>query len=177
MGRQKKKHVPKTGEKKRQVPKDTAGRFCLLKVQKVAKVGNVMFSLARKARGLPGGSAVRNLPANAGDVGCIPDSGRSTCCRATKPLLSTALQSQLPSPCAATAEVRVPGAGAHSERRHTVRSLHTASRERHPLAATRESLHGTEDSAQPKQRKRREKQELINTKFRTAGCERAPGSM
>ena len=27
--------------------------------------------------GLPGGSAVKNLPANAGDAGSIPESGRS----------------------------------------------------------------------------------------------------
>ena len=46
-GEDKKMCVPKTGEgKKKQVPKDTAGRFCLLKAQKEAKVGNVMFSLA-----------------------------------------------------------------------------------------------------------------------------------
>ena len=28
-------------------------------------------------QGLPGGSVVKDLPANAGDKGCIPDSGRS----------------------------------------------------------------------------------------------------
>ena len=36
--------------------------------------------------GFPGGSVVENRPANAGDTGSIPDLGRSTCCRATKPL-------------------------------------------------------------------------------------------
>ena len=47
---EKKKMLQKLGRKKKQVPKDTAGRFCLLKVQKVAKVGNVMFSLAIKKK-------------------------------------------------------------------------------------------------------------------------------
>ena len=45
-GEEKKVCSKNCGGKKRQVPKDTAGRFCLLKVQKEAKVGNVMFSLA-----------------------------------------------------------------------------------------------------------------------------------
>ena len=31
----------------------------------------------KKRLGFPGGSAVKNLPANAGDVGSIPGSGRS----------------------------------------------------------------------------------------------------
>ena len=37
-------------------------------------------------RNLPGGAVVKNLPANAGDMGSIPGPGRSTCYRATKPL-------------------------------------------------------------------------------------------
>ena len=36
-------------------------------------------------RGFPGGSVVKNRPASAGDTGLIPELGRSTCCRATKP--------------------------------------------------------------------------------------------
>ena len=44
----KKSVFQKLGRKKKQVPKDRAGRFCLLKVQKEAKVGNVMFNLAIK---------------------------------------------------------------------------------------------------------------------------------
>jgi len=35
--------------------------------------------------GFPGGSVVKNLLANAGDTGSIPDLGAPTCCRATKP--------------------------------------------------------------------------------------------
>ena len=33
--------------------------------------------LVSKCKGFPGGSVVKNLPANAGDVGLIPGSGRS----------------------------------------------------------------------------------------------------
>ena len=40
----------KLGRKKKQVPTDTAGRFCLLKVQKEAKVGRIMFNLAIKKK-------------------------------------------------------------------------------------------------------------------------------
>ena len=36
-------------------------------------------------RGLPGGSVVKNPPVNAGDMGLIPDSGRSHMLQATKP--------------------------------------------------------------------------------------------
>ena len=35
-------------------------------------------ALARKHIGFPGGSVVKNLPANAGDPGSIPGSGRSS---------------------------------------------------------------------------------------------------
>ena len=36
---------------------------------------------------VPGGPVVKNLPANAGDMGSIPDSGRfHMLCRATKPV-------------------------------------------------------------------------------------------
>ena len=34
----------------------------------------------------PGGSVEKNLPGNAGDMGIIPDPGRSTCLRETKPV-------------------------------------------------------------------------------------------
>ena len=34
----------------------------------------------------PGGLAVKNPPANAGDMDSIRDLERSTCCRATKPV-------------------------------------------------------------------------------------------
>ena len=35
----------------------------------------------------PGGAVVKNLPANAGDIGSIPDQDDSMCCKATKPML------------------------------------------------------------------------------------------
>ena len=34
--------------------------------------------IALSVKGFPGGSVVKNLPANAGDVGSIPGSGRSS---------------------------------------------------------------------------------------------------
>ena len=46
-----------------------------------AQGGRVMcpgFQLVSRQRGFPGGSVLRNLPANAGDVGLIPGSGRSS---------------------------------------------------------------------------------------------------
>ena len=55
------------------------------------------------SRGFPGGSVVKNLPVNAGEVGSIPDSGRST------------RQAQS-SPCTATTESQVPRARSGSKR-------------------------------------------------------------
>ena len=37
----------------------------------------VLFHLECKLRGFPGGTVVKNLPANAGDTGSIPGQGRS----------------------------------------------------------------------------------------------------
>ena len=37
-------------------------------------------------QGFPGGAAVKNPPANAGDTGSSPGPGRSTCHGATKPV-------------------------------------------------------------------------------------------
>ena len=37
-------------------------------------------------RGFPGGSVVKNPPANVGDMSLIPGPGRPTCCGATKPM-------------------------------------------------------------------------------------------
>jgi len=36
-----------------------------------------MLFIEIKFRGFPGGSVVKNLPVNAGDMGSIPDAGRS----------------------------------------------------------------------------------------------------
>ena len=41
----------------------------------------------RQGEGFPGGSGVKNPPANAGDTGSIPDWGYPTCHRAAKPVL------------------------------------------------------------------------------------------
>ena len=37
----------------------------------------VKLEINNRSLGFPGGSVVKNLPANAGDVGSIPDPGRS----------------------------------------------------------------------------------------------------
>ena len=94
--------------------------------------------------GFPGGSVVKNLPANAGDTALIPDRGRchmpqgnkapvpqplSLCSRAWEPQL---LSPRASSPCSAMS------------------SPYTATREGPSLAATRKSPHSSQDPAQPK---------------------------
>ena len=54
---------------------------------------------------VPGGTVDKNLPANAGDTGLTPGLGRF-CLRRS----NLAQEPQLLSPCAATAEARMPGA-------------------------------------------------------------------
>ena len=67
--------------------------------------------------GLPGGTVVENLPANAGDTGSSPGLGRSTCCGATKPVHHNYWACALEpashnywSPRATTTEARTPRA-------------------------------------------------------------------
>ena len=46
----------------------------------ISEIFELMLALAtpkRSGRGFPGGSVVKNLPANAGDMGSIPHLGRS----------------------------------------------------------------------------------------------------
>ena len=43
-----------------------------------------VWSIRMGEKGFPGGSVVKNPPANAGDAGLIPFGGESTCCGATK---------------------------------------------------------------------------------------------
>ena len=70
-----------------------------------------------KKRNLPGGSVVKNPPANAGDTGSTPGPGRSHMSRSIEAsvpqqlsLCSRARESQLLSRCPTTAEARVPRA-------------------------------------------------------------------
>ena len=62
----------------------------------------------------PGGSVVKNLPANAGDTGLIPDPGRSHTPRSNKarpPQLNLCFSSwelQVLSPYSTTAEAQAP---------------------------------------------------------------------
>ena len=67
---------------------------------------------------LPGGSVVKNLPANAGDTGSIPGLGDSTCCGPTMPVHPRA---------------HVP------QKEATARRLRVATREQPLLAATKEN--------------------------------------
>ena len=73
---------------------------------------------------LPGGAVVKNPPANAGDMGLIPDLGRSHMPQSNqarapqllKPTHPRAHVPQLLSPCAATTEARMPRARASQRR-------------------------------------------------------------
>ena len=72
-----------------------------------------------RAWGFPGGAAVKNPPANAGDTGSSPGPGRSHMPRSNYTrvpqllsLCSRAREPQLLSPCATTTEARVPRARA-----------------------------------------------------------------
>ena len=72
---------------------------------------------------LPGGSAVKDPPANAGDMGSIPGLGRPHTLwsnQAWLPQLSSlcsrAGELQLLSPCAATTKARTPGAHAQQDK-------------------------------------------------------------
>ena len=75
-----------------------------------------------KYRGFPGGAVVNNPPANAGDTGSSPGSGRSHMPRSNKAhapqllsLCSSACEPQLLSPCATTTEARTPRACASQQ--------------------------------------------------------------
>ena len=52
-------------------------RFLIYHILALTLLSSVFLSLAILLGGLPGGSVVKNLPANAGDIGSIPGSGRS----------------------------------------------------------------------------------------------------
>ena len=82
----------------------------------------------------PGGTVVKNPPANAGDTGSSPGPGRSH-----MPRSYWARVPQLLSPCATTTEAHAPRARAPQREATTMRSPHTATKSS-PLAATRESL-------------------------------------
>ena len=45
--------------------------------RKTKEVKFCFYHITSKVHGFPGGSVVKNLPANAGDMGLIPGSGRS----------------------------------------------------------------------------------------------------
>ena len=84
--------------------------------------------------GFPGGSVVKNLPANAQDSGLTPDLRRSHILQSNK-----VHAPQLLSPCAATPEVCMPQSLCSTIREATaMRSLCTIARVYPPLATTRE---------------------------------------
>ena len=59
----------------------------VLKLLEIATKRERRFLITVRSSGFPGGSVVKNLLAIAGDMGSIPDQGRSHMpCRATKPV-------------------------------------------------------------------------------------------
>ena len=91
--------------------------FCWLLYQKLRSLG------------FPGGSVVKNLPANAGDMGSSPGQGRSHMPRSNKvhipqllSLCSRAHKPQLLSLCATTTEARAPRARAPQREATAMRS-------------------------------------------------------
>ena len=73
------------------------------------------FNAKISVRGSPAGSVVKNLPANAGDTGSIPDPGRfhmpwsnQACASQLLSLCSGAWELQLRNPCAAATEAHSP---------------------------------------------------------------------
>ena len=104
-------------------------------------------------RGFPGGSVVKNPPANAGDMGWIPGSREipqateqlSPCTTTTEPVLQ--------SPCITVTEACEPRAQATREAT-IMRTPDTATGEQPPFAATREKpTRSNKDPAQPKTKK------------------------
>ena len=98
-----------------------------------------------------GGSVVKNPPANARDVGSIPDP-RSHMLWATKPHVpqplsscSRAWEPQLLSPPAAATEGHSPRACAPQQEKPLKQEAHAAQLEKTLLAATRESPHSNKD--------------------------------
>ena len=67
--------------------------------------GGIGMTSEMRERGFPHGTVVKNPPANAGDRGSIPGTGRSQCHRVTKPMSHTLL-----SPRATTTEACAPRA-------------------------------------------------------------------
>ena len=53
-----------------------AGSCCCMAEINTTLLSNYL-PMKNKVKGFPGGSVVKNLPANAGDTGSIPDLGRS----------------------------------------------------------------------------------------------------
>ena len=90
----------------------------------------------KKWRDLPGGTVVKNPPANAGDAGSSPGLGRSHMPRSNEArapqllsLSSRAREPQLLSPHATATEARVPRAHVPQQREATtMRSPHTATK-------------------------------------------------
>ena len=87
----------------------------------------------------PGGSVIENLPANAGDTGLIPCSGKIPHTLEPLSLCATTIEPVLQRQRAATTEALVPWSPCSATREATaVRSLHTTTREQPLLTATRE---------------------------------------
>ena len=99
-----------------------------------------------KDRDCPGGAVVKNLPANAGDMGSIPRLGRSHMLQSNKAhapqllsLRSRAHKPQLLSPSATTTEACMPRARALQQEKPSQEKHVHHNKEQPPLATMRES--------------------------------------
>ena len=107
--------------------------------------------------GLPSGSALKNLPANAGDTGLIPDPGSPMCRGATKSLCHKSWASPLDAGShnywAHEQQLRKP---THPKPTFCNKNRHRSEKPMHHneeqslFAATRAKPHGNEDVARPK---------------------------
>ena len=112
---------------------------------------------ADSCMGFPGDSVVKNLPANAGDMGSVPDLGRLDMPRSNKAhepqplsLCSRAWELQLLSLRAVTADARAPQSPCSAAGGATVTRAHTLQLERSPrLLHLEKGLCSSEDPAQP----------------------------
>ena len=106
----------------------------------------------KKDQGFPGGSVVKNPPANAGDTGSVPNLGRSHMPRQLNPCFTIA-EPVLLSPGTTTSEAGHLEPLLCSKRSHRDEKQSPSTREQPLFSATRGSPYSNEDPAQPKVRK------------------------
>ena len=110
--------------------------------------------------GFPGGTVVKNPPANAGDTGLSPGPGRSH-----MPRSNWACTPQLLSPCATTTEAHVPGAHAPQQEKPPQWDTHTPQGSVAPAHHNKRKAHKRQqrpNAAKKKKKKRIHGQETVN---------------